>query len=107
MKPPHHHYKQTMHSSFVVYHLVCVCVCVCVRSRARRICFDCASVVCYVEGYEPQFGETAEKQYIVIIVVWLLHDRYHVKLLPSWSTFCIHYTTMHQYTVSFHSKRHA
>ena len=85
-----------------------MCVCVCVYARAlAEICFDCASVVCYVEGYEPQFGERAEKQYIVIIVVWLLHDRYHVKLLPSWRTFCIHYTTMHQYTVSFHSKRHA
>ena len=30
-----------------------------------------------------------------------------VKVLPSWCKFCVHHTTMHQFTVSFYSKPHA
>ena len=29
--------------------------------------------------------------------VWLLHGWCHVKLLPSWCTFCVHHTIMHQF----------
>ena len=36
--------------------------------------------------------------------VWLLHGCCHVKLLPSRRKFCVHHSTMHQFTVSFHSK---
>ena len=31
--------------------------------------------------------------------VWLLHGWCHMKLLPCWHIFCIHHTTMHQFTV--------
>ena len=37
-------------------------------------------------------------------VIWLLRGWCHVKLLPSRRTFCVHYTTRHQFTVSLHSK---
>ena len=32
---------------------------------------------------------------LVVTWLWLLHGWYHVKLLPSGSTFCVHRTTMH------------
>jgi len=38
--------------------------------------------------------------------VWLLHGWRHLKLLPSRRKFCIHRTTIHQFTVSLHSKIH-
>ena len=38
--------------------------------------------------------------------VWLLHGWCHVKLLPSLRQLCVHHTTMHQYTLSLHSKPH-
>ena len=34
--------------------------------------------------------------------VWLLHGWCHVKLLPSRRTFCVHHTTVHQFTLSYH-----
>ena len=38
--------------------------------------------------------------------VWLLHGWCRVKLLMSWCTFCVHHTTMHQFTASLCSKPH-
>ena len=41
------------------------CACVCVRARARtraEICFDCVLLLCFVMGYVPQLGETADKK---------------------------------------------
>ena len=38
--------------------------------------------------------------------IWLLHGWCHVKLLPSRRTYCVHHTTMHQFTLSFCSKPH-
>ena len=38
--------------------------------------------------------------------VWLLHRWCHVKLLPSWHKVCVLHSTMHQFTVSLHSKPH-
>ena len=32
-----------------------------------------------------------------ISIAWLLHDRCHIKLLPSQRTFCVHHTTLHQF----------
>ena len=37
---------------------------------------------------------------------WLLHGWCHVKLLPFQCMFCVHHTTMHQFTVSLHSQPH-
>ena len=42
----------------------------------------------------------------VYSTVWLLHGWCQVKLLPSQHTFCVHHTTMHQFTVSLYSKPH-
>ena len=39
--------------------------------------------------------------------VWLLRGWCRMKLLPSWHVFCVHHTTMHQFTVSLHSKPYA
>ena len=36
----------------------------------------------------------------------VLHSWCYIKLLPSRCTFCLHHTTMHQFTVSLHSKPH-
>ena len=36
--------------------------------------------------------------------VWLLHGWCHMKLLPSWHKVCVLHSTMHQFTVSLHSK---
>ena len=38
--------------------------------------------------------------------VWLLHGWCHIKLLPSQHTFCVHHTTMHQFTMPPYSKPH-
>ena len=38
--------------------------------------------------------------------IWLLPGWCHVKLLSSWCTFRVHHITMHQFTVSPHSKPH-
>ena len=38
--------------------------------------------------------------------VWLLHSWFHLKLLLSWCIFCVHHTTMHQFTVLLHLKPH-
>ena len=38
--------------------------------------------------------------------IWLLNGWCHVKLPLSRRTFCLHHTTMHQFTESFHSKPH-
>ena len=38
--------------------------------------------------------------------VWSLRDWCHVKLLPPWCMFCVHRTTMYQFTVSLYSKPH-
>ena len=38
--------------------------------------------------------------------VWLLRGWCHLKLLPSRRMFCVHYTSMHQFTVSLYSKSH-
>ena len=35
---------------------------------------------------------------VLIALFWLLHGWCHVKLLPFWRTFCVHHTTMHQFT---------
>ena len=38
--------------------------------------------------------------------VWLLHGWCHMKLLLSQCAFCVHHTTMYQFTVSLYSKPH-
>ena len=38
--------------------------------------------------------------------IWLLRGWCHVELLPSRRKFCVHHTTMHQFTASLHSKLH-
>ena len=38
--------------------------------------------------------------------IWLLHGWCHVKLLPARHTFCVHNTTMHQFTVPLHAMPH-
>ena len=37
--------------------------------------------------------------------IWLLHGWRHVKLPPSRRKLCVHHSTMHQFTVSLHSKQ--
>ena len=36
-------------------------------------------------------------------VTWLLHGWCHMQLMPSWCTFCLHHTTMHQFKASCHA----
>ena len=38
--------------------------------------------------------------------VWLLQGWCHIKLLPSQHAFCVHHTTVHQFTVSLYLKPH-
>ena len=38
--------------------------------------------------------------------IWLLHGWCHMKILPSRRKFCVHHTTLHQFTASLHSKPH-
>ena len=65
-------------------------------------------------------GHTALMQYVMPFIawfeyppkwytgsaIWLLPGWCHVKLLSSWCTFRVHHITMHQFTVSPHSKPH-
>jgi len=44
------------------------------------------------------------RKWITDGAVWFLHCWCHVKLLPSRGKFCVHQSTMHQFTVSLHSK---
>ena len=57
---------------------VCACVCVCIYYYPPKWCTDCT--------------------------IWLLHGWCYVKLQLSRYKFCVHHTTMHQFTASFHSK---
>ena len=42
-------------------------------------------------------------QVVYLVAVWLVHGWCHMKLLPSWHTFCVHNATMYQFAVSFYS----
>ena len=45
--------------------------------------------------------------FLYIIIIKLVHGcMAYVKLLPSRHTFCVHHTTMHQFTVSLRSEPH-
>ena len=37
---------------------------------------------------------------LTALLISLLYSWYHVKLLSSWRSFCVHHTAMHQFTVS-------
>ena len=54
---------------------------------------DCSFIPCTLNISQSGYG-----------TVWLLHGRCHMKLLPSRCKFCVHHTTMHQFTLPLYSK---
>ena len=70
---------------------------------------------CYTGKYSLnmcQLGWKADRQRMdgfcsMYSAIWLLHGWYHLKLLQHQCMFCVHHTTMHQFTVSLYSKPHA
>ena len=40
---------------------------------------------------------------VYLVAVWLVHGWCHMKLLPSWHTFCVHNATMYQFAMSLYS----
>ena len=58
---------------------------------------DCSLLTPHFE-YPPKVG-------YIYSGIWLLHSSCHVKLLPSRRTFCVHHTTMHQFTASLVGSR--
>ena len=60
--------------------------------------------LCALVKRNSQWVAVALLKWCTFSAVWLLHGWCHVKLLPSRRTFCVHHTTMHQFTVSLHSK---
>ena len=57
-------------------------------------------------GHRPMTQLPPPPLYIHRSAIWLLHGWRHVKLLPSRGTFCVHHTTMRQFTVSLPSEPH-
>ena len=69
--------------------LLTVCLCVCALAE---VCFDCASFLCFVMGYVPQFGEIAHKRaqyyfYVGSEFLWK-KDIHHTHMQT-----CINYTS--------------